>query len=137
MAGILCLIFRKSPRLLQGHVRSQHRSSSQAALFPAAIHSTLGGHFTFSYAFFPLPLAQKNCNTMTMSGEFYLSLTGPVVSLSPTPPHSPTHTHTHTHTHARTHARTHTHKHTHTLPALKTNTFMSYCIGETKKPPIA
>lgn len=29
-----------------------------AVLFPAAIFSTLGGHFTFSYALFPLPLLQ-------------------------------------------------------------------------------
>lgn len=54
--GILCVIFRKSSSLLQGHVRSQDLSCSQSVLFPAAIFSTLGGHFTFPYAFIPLPL---------------------------------------------------------------------------------
>lgn len=58
IAGILCLIFRKSSRLLQGHVRSQDLSYSQAVLFPAAILSALGGQFTCSCAFFPLPLLQ-------------------------------------------------------------------------------
>lgn len=41
---------------LQGHVRSRDLSCSQALLYPAAICSTLGGHFAFSDAFFPLPL---------------------------------------------------------------------------------
>lgn len=60
----------------------------------------------------------KHCNTVTMSGGFYLSLTGPVVSLSQlrTPP-VPTHTHT--------------------LSAWKTTTFMSYCICKTKSLPPA
>ena len=104
MAGILCLIFRKSPRLLQGHVRSQHRSSSQATLFPAAIHSTLGGHFTFSYAFFPLPLGQKKTATLWRWLVNFISVWRALLYLCllcppPPPPHFPTRTHTHTHTH--------------------------------------
>lgn len=59
----------------------------------------------------------KHCNTVMMSCGFYLSLTGPVVSLSQlrTPPFFPTHIHT--------------------KSAWKTNTFMSYCICEIKSLP--
>lgn len=56
----------------------------------------------------------KHCNMVTMSGGFYLSLTSAVVSLSQ----------------LRTPLFPHTH--THALSAWKTNTFMSYCICETK-----
>lgn len=47
----------------------QDRSHSQTTLFPAAIFWTLGGHFTFSDAFFPLPLFQTY-NAVTLEVNF-------------------------------------------------------------------
>lgn len=119
IAGILCLIFRKYSSLLQGHVRSQDLSCSQVVLFPAAIFSTLGGHFTFSSAFFFHSHCFKHCNTAMMSSGFYLSQTGPwcgFVSNRNTPI-SPTLAYTHA------------------LSSWETNTFVSYCICETKSLP--
>lgn len=111
----------KSSRLSQGCVRSQDLSCSQAVLFPAAICSTLGGHFTFPDASFLLPLFQ----TLQHGDDvrwFLSQFDRPCcvfVSTEDSRPFLPSLAHTRT------------------LSAWKKNTFMSYCICKTESLPLA